>query len=62
MPRRDPPKKPGYRWCLISTFFGFMSAWAVCFVFILLAAGAIPGGIERLRSQLEERAALEQGR
>jgi MFS family permease len=39
-----------------------VSAWLICFVFIVMAAVVIPRDIEHLRSQLRERAALEQAR
>jgi MFS family permease len=39
-----------------------VSAWLICFVFIVLAAVVIPRDIEHLRGQLRERAAIEQAR
>jgi MFS family permease len=39
-----------------------VSAWLICFVFIVMAAVVIPRDIEHLRGQLRERAALEQAR
>jgi hypothetical protein len=39
-----------------------VSAWLICFAFIVLAAVVIPRDIEQLRGELRERAVLERSR